>query len=65
MIVFFVNKQNFVDFILKVAWLDKIDRRYSWLKRILIQFEEEFVGTFPPDWDVEERMCLEFCNITK
>ncbi|XP_057294888.1 vacuolar protein sorting-associated protein 53 homolog [Hydractinia symbiolongicarpus] len=48
-----------------VAWIDKIDRRYSWMKRILIQFEENFSATFPDEWATEERICVEFCNITK
>eukprot|EP00112_Aurelia_sp_Birch-Aquarium-sp1_P023247 Seg685.3 transcript_id=Seg685.3/GoldUCD/mRNA.D3Y31 product="Vacuolar protein sorting-associated protein 53-like" protein_id=Seg685.3/GoldUCD/D3Y31 len=48
-----------------VAWLDKIDRRYSWLKRLLIKFEEEFIGTFPTNWHVEENICKEFCRITR
>ncbi|XP_047142430.1 vacuolar protein sorting-associated protein 53 homolog isoform X1 [Hydra vulgaris] len=48
-----------------IAWIDKIDRRYSWMKRVLIQFEENFHGMFPADWGVDERICVEFCNITK
>ncbi|XP_067032870.1 vacuolar protein sorting-associated protein 53 homolog [Acropora muricata] len=49
----------------EVAWLDKIDRRYSWLKRALVKFDEDFQGTFPSEWHVEERISEEFCNITK
>ena len=49
----------------QVAWLDKIDRRYSWLKRALVKFDEDFQGTFPSDWHVEERISEEFCKITK
>ncbi|XP_028396416.1 vacuolar protein sorting-associated protein 53 homolog isoform X2 [Dendronephthya gigantea] len=49
----------------EVGWLDKIDRRYSWLKRALVKFEEDFKGTFPPEWHVEEKICEEFCHITK
>lgn len=49
----------------QVAWLDKIDRRYSWLKRALVKFDEDFQGTFPSEWHVEERISEEFCNVTK
>eukprot|EP00794_Sanderia_malayensis_P014186 gene14186-15664_t len=48
-----------------VSWLDKIDRRYSWLKRLLVKFEEDFQGTFPSDWRVDERICIDFCKITR
>ena len=50
---------------IQVAWLDKIDRRYSWLKRALVKFDEDFQGTFPSEWHVEERISEEFCRITK
>ncbi|XP_071094311.1 vacuolar protein sorting-associated protein 53 homolog [Haliotis cracherodii] len=48
-----------------VAWLDKIDRRYAWIKRTLVDFEEKFGHLFPPDWEVSERICVEFCDITR
>jgi len=48
-----------------VAWIDKVDRRYSWMKKVLIQFEEEYNNTFPMEWAVDERISMEFCNITK
>nr|CAD7405735.1 unnamed protein product [Timema cristinae] len=47
------------------AWLDKIDRRYAWLKRHLLEFEDKFGLMFPPDWAVSERITVEFCNITR
>lgn len=48
-----------------VAWLDKIDRRYAWLKRHLIEFEEKFAKLFPKEWEVSERIAAEFCVVTK
>ena len=48
-----------------VAWLDKIDRRYAWLKRALVEFEEKYNRLFPPEWEVSERICVEFCHVTK
>ncbi|KAL4223807.1 Vacuolar protein sorting-associated protein 53 [Mactra antiquata] len=48
-----------------VAWLDKIDRRYAWIKRTLVDFEEKFGHLFPVDWEVSERICVEFCDLTR
>ncbi|XP_052834065.1 vacuolar protein sorting-associated protein 53 homolog [Octopus bimaculoides] len=48
-----------------VAWLDKIDRRYAWIKRTLVSFEEKFGHIFPVEWEVSERICIEFCEITR
>ncbi|PSN33185.1 putative ATP-dependent RNA helicase kurz [Blattella germanica] len=47
------------------AWLDKIDRRYAWLKRHLMEFEDKFGPMFPPGWEVSERITVEFCHITR
>ncbi|XP_067931939.1 vacuolar protein sorting-associated protein 53 homolog [Watersipora subatra] len=48
-----------------VAWLDKIDRRYAWIKRALVEFEEKHGKLFPESWEVSERICVQFCNITR
>ncbi|XP_030847285.1 vacuolar protein sorting-associated protein 53 homolog [Strongylocentrotus purpuratus] len=48
-----------------VAWLDKIDRRYAWLKRAQVEFEEKYGHMFPRDWEVSERICVEFCNVSR
>ncbi|KAK2148029.1 hypothetical protein LSH36_520g01045 [Paralvinella palmiformis] len=48
-----------------VAWLDKIDRRYAWIKRFLVDFEDKFGRLFPPSWEVSERICVEFCDVTR
>ena len=47
-----------------VAWLDKLDRRYAWVKRVLIDFEERMAQIFPENWEVSERIAVEFCSIT-
>ncbi|KAK3774031.1 hypothetical protein RRG08_030113 [Elysia crispata] len=49
----------------EAAWLDKIDRRYAWIKRALVDFEEKFGHLFPPDWEISERICVEFCHTTR
>ena len=47
------------------SWLDKIDRRYSWIKKTLTEFEEKFNKIFPSHWDMSERLAVEFCELTK
>uniref|UniRef100_A0A8C5A2C5 Vps53 N-terminal domain-containing protein n=1 Tax=Gadus morhua TaxID=8049 RepID=A0A8C5A2C5_GADMO len=49
----------------KVAWLDKIDRRYAWLKRQLVDYEEKYGHMFPEEWCMTERIAVEFCHITR
>uniref|UniRef100_A0A8D3DTH3 Vps53 N-terminal domain-containing protein n=1 Tax=Scophthalmus maximus TaxID=52904 RepID=A0A8D3DTH3_SCOMX len=49
----------------KVAWLDKIDRRYAWIKRQLVDYEEKYGRMFPEEWCMTERIAVEFCHITK
>ncbi|XP_073430642.1 vacuolar protein sorting-associated protein 53 homolog isoform X3 [Dendrobates tinctorius] len=48
-----------------VAWLDKIDRRYAWIKRQLVDYEEKYGRMFPADWCMTERISVEFCHITR
>ncbi|XP_055339700.1 vacuolar protein sorting-associated protein 53 homolog [Paramacrobiotus metropolitanus] len=47
------------------AWLDKVDRRYNWLKMFLADFEKRFGAMFPVDWEMSERLTVEFCDITR
>ncbi|CAB0032556.1 unnamed protein product [Trichogramma brassicae] len=47
------------------AWLDKIDRRYAWIKKHLIDFEAKFGNIFPQDWEVSERIAVQFCFVTR
>ncbi|XP_036393079.1 vacuolar protein sorting-associated protein 53 homolog isoform X2 [Megalops cyprinoides] len=48
-----------------VAWLDKIDRRYAWIKRQLVDYEEKYGRMFPGEWCMTERIAVEFCHITR
>ncbi|XP_065090131.1 vacuolar protein sorting-associated protein 53 homolog [Ochlerotatus camptorhynchus] len=48
-----------------IAWLDKIDKRYAWLKRHLLDFEEKYGSIFPLDWEISERITVQFCTITR
>lgn len=47
-----------------IAWLDKIDKRYAWIKRHLLEFEEKLGAIFPEDWETSERITVQFCSIT-
>uniref|UniRef100_A0A8C0JCR6 VPS53 subunit of GARP complex n=1 Tax=Chelonoidis abingdonii TaxID=106734 RepID=A0A8C0JCR6_CHEAB len=49
----------------KVAWLDKIDRRYAWIKRQLMDYEEKYGRMFPQEWCMTERIAVEFCHVTR
>ncbi|XP_003227928.2 vacuolar protein sorting-associated protein 53 homolog [Anolis carolinensis] len=48
-----------------VAWLDKIDRRYAWIKRQFVDYEEKYGRMFPPEWCMTERIAVDFCHITR
>ncbi|XP_069768110.1 vacuolar protein sorting-associated protein 53 homolog isoform X5 [Narcine bancroftii] len=48
-----------------VAWLDKIDRRYAWIKRQLVDYEEKYGRMFPVEWCMSERITVEFCHVTR
>lgn len=47
------------------AWLDKIDRRYAWIKKHLLDFESKFSTIFPQDWEISERIAVQFCHVTR
>lgn len=48
-----------------IAWLDRIDKRYAWLKRHLLDFEDRHGRIFPADWEVSERIAVRFCQQTR
>jgi vacuolar protein sorting-associated protein 53 len=48
-----------------ISWLDKIDKRYAWIKRHLLDFEDKYGSVFPDAWEVSERIVVEFCSITR
>ncbi|XP_060532808.1 vacuolar protein sorting-associated protein 53 homolog isoform X2 [Cylas formicarius] len=47
------------------AWLDKMDKRYAWIKRHLLEFEERLGNMFPENWEVSERIAVQFCHDTR
>lgn len=55
----------FIPYLHEVAWLDKIDRRYAWIKRQLVDYEEKYGRMFPREWYMTERIAVEFCHVTR
>ncbi|CAK1592952.1 unnamed protein product [Parnassius mnemosyne] len=47
------------------AWLSHIERRYAWLKKHLLSFEESLGSVFPHAWLLSERIARQFCKITR
>ncbi|KAJ2939357.1 hypothetical protein O0L34_g13451 [Tuta absoluta] len=47
------------------AWLSSIERRYAWLKKHLLSFEETRAQLFPLHWRLSERTAHQFCKITR
>ncbi|ODQ66523.1 hypothetical protein NADFUDRAFT_82314 [Nadsonia fulvescens var. elongata DSM 6958] len=45
--------------------LENISRRYAYMKRILLRYQEEHAKFFDPAWKVGEELCRSFCNITR
>ncbi|XP_057506623.1 LOW QUALITY PROTEIN: vacuolar protein sorting-associated protein 53 A-like [Actinidia eriantha] len=48
----------------ELAKLDKVERRYSWIKRRL-RTNEEIWKIFPPSWHVPYLLCIQFCKLTR
>ena len=38
---------------------------FQWLKKALVDFEERLGPMFPSDWEMSERIAVEFCQITR
>jgi len=47
------------------AWVDKVDRRYAWLKRTLIAYVENCGEIFPDSWRMPMHIALKFCEMTQ
>eukprot|EP01119_Soliformovum_irregulare_P016119 TRINITY_DN462_c5_g1_i2.p1 TRINITY_DN462_c5_g1~~TRINITY_DN462_c5_g1_i2.p1 ORF type:complete len:831 (-),score=285.75 TRINITY_DN462_c5_g1_i2:80-2338(-) len=47
------------------AQLEHCDRRFAWLKRALITYDEQFSKIFPTSWRMDELLCEEFCFTTR
>ncbi|KAM3174072.1 hypothetical protein ACTXT7_011285 [Hymenolepis weldensis] len=48
-----------------IAWLDKIDHRYAWLRTNITPLERKIRTLFPQEWLVLERLIVEFCHNTR
>lgn len=49
----------------QMSSLNNVDKRYSWLKKHLLEFEDKFGFLFPPPWQMSERMATKFCEMTQ
>lgn len=49
----------------QMSSLNNVDKRYAWLKKHLLEFEDKFGFLFPPPWQMSERMAIKFCEMTK
>ncbi|CAH0716768.1 unnamed protein product, partial [Brenthis ino] len=47
------------------AWVAHVERRYAWLKRHLLRFEDALALALPPTWRLSERIARRFCEITR
>uniref|UniRef100_A0A1D1YLX4 Vacuolar protein sorting-associated protein 53 n=1 Tax=Anthurium amnicola TaxID=1678845 RepID=A0A1D1YLX4_9ARAE len=48
----------------ELAKLDKAERRYAWIKRRL-RTNEEIWKIFPPTWQIDYLLCIQFCKLTR
>lgn len=47
----------------ELAWLPHVERRYAWLKRHLLAFEEGMGSVLPRDWRLSRRIAAHFCQV--
>ena len=47
------------------AEFENTRRRFSWLKRMLKDYQEKYMFLFLDSWMMEEMICAEFCRQTK
>lgn len=45
--------------------LSDTERRFEWIKRILVEFNNKYESIFPPSWGIKHSLCQEFFRITK
>ncbi|CAG8576657.1 10577_t:CDS:10, partial [Cetraspora pellucida] len=49
----------------EIASLENTSRRYSWLKRILKNYDEKHAAIFPANWRLSEFLSIQFCDIVR
>lgn len=47
------------------ATLERVERRYSWLRKLLKTFATKFGRVFPLHWNAAGILCAEFCTLTQ
>eukprot|EP00049_Salpingoeca_infusionum_P007666 m.124645 g.124645 ORF g.124645 m.124645 type:complete len:849 (-) comp13779_c0_seq3:48-2594(-) len=46
------------------AWLDKVDRRYAWFRRMMTGYKNHGAVIFPQNWSMAFRLAQQFCEMT-
>lgn len=47
----------------EISWIDSVDQRYTWLKKILVDLDQKHL--MPTDWDMARKMSEAFCQQTR
>ncbi|KAF2984116.1 hypothetical protein EK904_010471, partial [Melospiza melodia maxima] len=58
-------KQHLSEYLVLFQENQDIDRRYAWIKRQLVDYEEKYGRMFPAEWCMTERIAVDFCHITR
>lgn len=45
--------------------LSDTERRFEWIKRVLVEYNSKYESFFPPSWGMKHYLCQEFIRITK
>lgn len=44
---------------------DDTERRFEWIKRVLMEYNQKYENVFLPSWGFKAHLCQEFCRMTK
>eukprot|EP01097_Dermamoeba_algensis_P003624 TRINITY_DN2496_c0_g1_i1.p1 TRINITY_DN2496_c0_g1~~TRINITY_DN2496_c0_g1_i1.p1 ORF type:complete len:440 (-),score=105.80 TRINITY_DN2496_c0_g1_i1:19-1338(-) len=49
----------------ETAKLEQAERRFTWIKKTLRTYDENYTAVFPPSWRMDEKITEEFCKRTR
>eukprot|EP00927_Polykrikos_kofoidii_P077454 TRINITY_DN74395_c0_g1_i1.p1 TRINITY_DN74395_c0_g1~~TRINITY_DN74395_c0_g1_i1.p1 ORF type:complete len:824 (+),score=128.80 TRINITY_DN74395_c0_g1_i1:61-2472(+) len=49
----------------EASGLETAERRYVWLKKTLVEYEQKYAAHFPDHWRVPCGLCEHFCHVTR
>ena len=58
----FTHKSNFR--VYESVPLEKTEKRFTALRKLLKSYEEKYDRVFPPNWKVPQKICEDFCRVT-